>query len=499
MRISKSKFVAGVQCLKRLYFQVHRPELATTGSTEATEAVMEQGHQVGLVAQKAFPGGVLVAADHEHLDDAIRVTRKLVGKPEVPAVFEATFEYGGVLVRTDVLERRSRAAYRLIEVKSATGSKPHYAYDVGIQKYVLSGAGVNLEGTRLMYLNREYVFDGQEYDISRLFVMAEVPQEQIIGDAEISSHVENQLRVLGQPAPPDVEPGRQCTEPVLCEFYDHCNPDLPADHVSFLPRMRTEKVDDLISSGITSVHQIPDEFPLSETQRRAVDAVKSGKMWISPELGGELSTLRYPICFMDFETIFPALPRFAGMRPYDHVPFEWSVHRQERTDATMKRYDFLAESASDPRIPFLESLCQAVKAAGSIVVYNQGFEASRLDDLARWLPRHRAEIAQIKAKLWDLLAVVRCSVYHPAFGGSFSLKRVAAAILPDMSYDGLGVADGVQAGIAWTRLVDPATSPEEKDKLKRALLQYCGQDTLALARIVDVLVKQSRAPRSPAV
>ncbi len=128
MRISKSKFVAGVQCLKRLYFQVHRPELAT-GSSEATEAVMEQGHQVGVVAQKAFLGGVLVAADHEHLDDAIRVTRELVGNAEVPAIFEATFEYGGVLVRTDVLERRSRTSHRLIEVKSATGLKPHYASD----------------------------------------------------------------------------------------------------------------------------------------------------------------------------------------------------------------------------------------------------------------------------------------------------------------------------------------------------------------------------------
>ena len=135
MRISKSKFVAGVQCLKRLYFQVHHPELAT-GSSEATEAVMEQGHQVGVAAQKEFPGGVLVAADHEHLDDAVRITRELVGNAEVPAIFEATFEYGGVLVRTDVLERRSWTGYRLIEVKSATGLKPHYAYDIGIQKHV---------------------------------------------------------------------------------------------------------------------------------------------------------------------------------------------------------------------------------------------------------------------------------------------------------------------------------------------------------------------------
>ena len=492
MRISKSKFVAGVQCLKRVFFQVHRPELAT-GSTEATKAVMEQGQQVGLVAQKAFPGGVLVAADHEHLSDAIRVTRELVGNAEVPAIFEATFEYGGVLVRTDILERRSRTDFRLIEVKSATAPKPHYAYDIGIQKHVITGAGIKIEGTRLMHLNREYVFEGKEYDVSRLFVVAKIPKEQRISDAEISTRVDDQLRVLGQPTPPDVKPGKHCMEPVLCEFYDHCNPDFPSDHVSLLPRIRTEKVDDLLASGIMSVHQIPDDFPLSVTQRRVVDAMKTGKMWISAGLAGELSTLRYPICFMDFEAIFPALPKFRGMRPYDHLPFQWSVHRQERPGAAVEHYDFLAEDASDPRGPFLESLCRAVKAVGSIVVYNQGFEASRLDDLARWLPKRRSEIAVIKAKLWDLLPVIRRNVYHPAFGGSFSLKRVAAAILPDMNYDDLDVADGIQAVIAWGRFVDPATGAEAKVQLKRALLEYCGQDTLALARILDALMKQTRA------
>jgi predicted RecB family nuclease len=492
MRISKSKFVAGVQCLKRLYFEVHQPELAA-GSTEATEAVMEQGQQLSLEAQKAFPGGVLVAADHEHLGDAIGITRELVANAEVPAIFEAAFEHGGVLVRTDILERRSRAGYRLLEVKSSTAPKPHYAYDIGIQTRVLSGAGVKLEGTRLMHLNRNYVFDGREYDISRLFVTANIPKEQGVSDAEISKRLREQLRILGQPAPPDVKPGKQCKEPVECEFYNHCNPDLPSDHVSMLPRIRSEKVDDLLASGIMVIHEIPDDFPLSETQRRAVDAAKSGKMWISKKLGRELSTLRYPVCFMDFETIFPALPRFAGMRPYDQIPFQWSVHRQERAGEPIKRYDFLAESTSDTRVPFLESLCQAVKGAGNIVVYNEGFETARLDELLRWSPEYRPEITRIKAAMWDLLKVIRRNVYHPAFSGSYSLKSVLPALVPDMSYDDLGVAEGGQAGIAWGRLIDPATSVEEKDQLKRALLEYCGQDTLALARIVEVLMKQTRA------
>jgi predicted RecB family nuclease len=488
MRISKSKFVAGVQCLKRLYFQVHQPELAT-GSTEATRAVLDQGLQVGLVAQEAFPGGMLVSADHEHLDDAIRVTQELVKNPEVPAIFEATFDYGGVLVRVDVLERRGPETFRLVEVKSATGPKPHYAYDIGIQKYVLSGAGINLEGTRLIHLNREYVFDGQQYDVSRLFLVSEIPREQVINQAEISVRLDDQLRVLGEATPPSVKPGKQCSEPVLCEFYDYCNPGLRSDHVSLLPRIRTEKVDDLLASGIMSVQQIPDDFPLSETQRRVVDTMKSGKMWISSKLASELATLRYPICFMDFETIFPALPKFAGMRPYDHIPFQWSVHRQEQSGTPLQRYDYLAENASDPRVPFLELLCRAVKGAGSIVVYNEAFESSRLDELSRWLPEYRLAITGIKAAMWDLFAVIRRNVYHPAFGGSFSLKAVLPALVPDMSYDNLHVAEGSQAGIVWSRMINPEASAAEKIRLKQDLLDYCGQDTLALARILEVLIK----------
>jgi hypothetical protein len=217
--------------------------------------------------------------------------------------------------------------------------------------------------------------------------------------------------------------------------------------------------------------------------------MKSGKMWISSKLASELATLRYPICFMDFETIFPALPKFAGMRPYDHIPFQWSVHRQEQSGTPLQRYDYLAENASDPRVPFLELLCRAVKGAGSIVVYNEAFESSRLDELSRWLPEYRLAITGIKAAMWDLFAVIRRNVYHPAFGGSFSLKAVLPALVPDMSYDNLHVAEGSQAGIVWSRMINPEASAAEKIRLKQDLLDYCGQDTLALARILEVLIK----------
>jgi hypothetical protein len=488
MRISKSKFVAGVQCLKRLYLQVHQPGLAAEPD-EASKAVIEQGRQVGLVAQRAFPGGVMVEPGPKELVKAIKATRELVAKSEAPAIFEATFQHEGVLVRTDVLKRSGRFGHRLIEVKSATDVKPHYAYDIAIQRHVLTGAGVEIERASLMHLNREYVFDGKEYDVSELFVIAEVKAKDAVSEYEISDRLKEQFRILNQSKPPDIKPGKQCEDPVLCEFYDYCNPELPADHVSLLPRIQAKRVEELTAAGITSIKQIPATFPLSEGQQRAVDCVKSGKPFVSSQLADELDGLRYPLSFMDFETVFPALPRFAKMAPYDHIPFQWSVHRQEKPGGPLKHFGFLAENDLDPRLPFLESLCKVVMGAGNIVVYNQSFESSRLDDLARWLPAHASDIAAIKARLWDLLPVVRRDVYHPAFAGSFSLKSVLPAFLPEMTYETLEVAEGTSAGLTWTRLIDPATPSAEKRRQRRALLEYCKQDTLALAKLLEELRK----------
>lgn len=220
-----------------------------------------------------------------------------------------------------------------------------------------------------------------------------------------------------------------------------------------------------------------------------MDSVKSGKPFISPDLADEIENLKYPLCFMDFETVFPALPRFAKMAPYDHIPFQWSVHRQEKPGGPMKHFEFLAENDSDPRLPFVESLCKAVAGAGNIVVYNQGFESSRLDDLARWLPKYALAIEAIKGKMWDLVDVVRRNVYHPAFAGSFSLKSVLPAFVPEMTYETLEVSEGIAAGLAWAQFIDPVTPTKDKVRLKKALLEYCKQDTLALAKLLEVLRK----------
>src|ERR1039458_9270553 len=183
MRISKSKFVAGCQCLKRLYWQVHEPELAAEPDA-ATEAIMAQGHEVGLLARQLFPGGIEVGSDGG-LDQAIRTTRELVANPEVPAVFEGTFEHGSVLMRVDILHRRRDNRWRLIEVKSATSLKEENLDDVGIQKHVVSRSGLDLASVCLAHVNRSYVFSGGAIDPRQFFRIRNLTRRMEIGRAHV--------------------------------------------------------------------------------------------------------------------------------------------------------------------------------------------------------------------------------------------------------------------------------------------------------------------------
>ena len=202
---------------------------------------------------------------------------------------------------------------------------------------------------------------------------------------------------------------------MTCEFFDRCNPPRPDDHIGYLPRIHASAVEELGDMGVESIRNIPDDFELSEIQRRAATCVQTGEPWYDSEgLKTELATLKYPICYVDFETINPCVPRFAGMSPYDHLPFQWSVHVQREPRAEPEQHEFFATDASDPRREFIDSLCAALGKIGSIVVFNQQFEANRLSQLAGWLPESAGRIKEIQRRLWDLLPVIR--MYSPSRG-----------------------------------------------------------------------------------
>jgi predicted RecB family nuclease len=483
--ISKSKYMAGVQCLKRLYWQVHEPELGGSVPDAAAIAIMEQGREVGKLARQLFAGGVEVPfCDTEQ---AIRITRELIANPDVPAIFEAAFENGGVFVRVDILHRRRDNRWRLIEVKSTADLKEQHLDDVAIQCRVASRSGLDLASSCLAHVNRNYVFQGGTIDVRRFFKIRNLTRrvERLL--PKLTFQLRSEHRVLAMPNPPAIPPGPHCTNPVTCEFFDRCNLPLPDDHIGYLPRLHASAAEELEEMGVESIHDIPEDFSLTDRQRIACTSVQTGEPWFSAELGKELGSLKYPLYFMDFESINPAIPRFSGMRPFDQLPFQWSIHVQRQPEAETEHYEFLATDSGDPRREFITSLCSALGKTGSIVVYNQQFESQRLAELANWLPEYAGRIKRIQPRLWDLLPVVRNHVYHPAFAGSYSLKAVLPALGTEMSYKGMAVASGQDAGLAWETLKRGALNQVESDRIEKALLDYCGLDTLALVRLLEAL------------
>jgi hypothetical protein len=484
MLITKSKFLAGTQCLKRLYWIVHSPEMAAQRD-ESDQSIIEQGRQVGLLAQQMFLGGVTV--EGRDREEVIRMTRELIANPAVPAIFEGAFEHDDVFVRVDVLQRHQDQRWRLIEVKSTASVKDHHLADVAIQHRVVTGSGVDLAESCVAHVNRDYIYHGGLIDVHGLFKIKNLTQEIQGLQPEVGIQLQSEFRILTMSEAPQISAGRQCSDPYTCEFFEHCNPPLADDHILRLPRIHANTVAKLVALGVQSIHDIPESYPLTERLRHACTSVQMQKPWYGPELKDEVGKLTYPLYFMDFETINPCIPRFPGMRPYEQVPFQWSIHVQRQSDTTPEHFEFLADDTSDPRPAFISTLCDALGDSGSIVVYSQQFELQRLSELAFWLPEFSGRIKNIQGRLWDLLPLVRDHVYHPAFAGSFSLKSVLPALVPSMSYDDMTVADGQAAGLAWESLVQRGLDRIEHDRIRKALLAYCGQDTLGMVGIVRKL------------
>jgi predicted RecB family nuclease len=463
---------------------VHSPELAVQPD-ESVQSIIEQGRQVGLLAEQMYPGGVTVASRDR--EQAIRATRELIENRAIPAIFEGAFEDQDVFVRVDILQRGQDQRWRLVEVKSTTDVKDHHLYDIGIQHRVVTRSGVDVAASCLAHVNREYVYEGGPIDVHRFFSIRDLTRQVEGLQAELMVQLRSEFRVLAMPEAPNIPAGRHCSNPFTCEFFGHCNPPIPDDHILRLPRIHGSTVAKLVALGVQSIHDIPENYPLTGRLRRACTSVQTKTPWFSPEIGRELRKLKYPLYFADFETVNPALPRFVGMRPYDQIPFQWSVHVQRQPGAAPEHFEFLATDRSDPRTAFISAMCDALGDHGSIVVYHQQFESRRLADLATWLPKFSARIDKIQRRLWDLLPIVRNHVYHPAFGGSYSLKSALPALVPEMTYEGMDVSDGQVAGLVWERLITGACDEAERERRRKVLLEYCCQDTLGMVKLVELL------------
>ena len=481
--LSKSKLLAFRQCPKRLWLEIHQPGACEdSGATQATRAA---GHQVGDVARQIYDPqrrGQLIDPQAEGFDAAFARTQALLRSAQ--PIFEAGFRAEGALAFADVLLPVGKKKWRMVEVKSSTSVKDYHRDDAAVQSFLARASGVPLHSIALARIDSSWAYPGNG-DYQGLLVEEDLTEEAFARADEVRGWIANAHAIAARKRAPRTTTGDQCWEPYECGFIAHCQSQEPqAEHpVHWLPRPGGALKAHIEEQGTRDLCDVPDDL-LNATQQRVKAATLSGQTYFDQHAAAQaLAHHKLPGYFIDFETIQFAVPIWKGTRPYQQIPFQFSVHRLGRTGRATHQA-FLDLSGGNPARAFAQALIAACGERGPVFVYNAAFETTRIRELAERYPRLAPALQAINARVVDLLPVARQHYYHPRQQGSWSIKAVLPALCPNLRYDDLdGVQDGGAAQQAYLEAIAPATSAARKAELERQLLAYCRLDTWAMVRL----------------
>lgn len=477
--LSKSRILAGIQCPKQLYLKTYHPELAEEPA--GLQGIFDAGHRVGELARTFYPHGTLIGYD-KALNIALEETAALLAAPGNGALFEAAIQHDGVVVRTDVLEKGSEGV-RVVEVKSSASVKDYHVYDCAIQTWVLEKAGIPVECIALAHIDNTFVYGG-DGNYQGLLKQVDMTGEVRPLQEQVETWVNDFKEILAGPLP-EIKIGPHCRKPYDCVFLMHCRGTQSAYHVSMLPN-GGKVAQELLKEGIEDIREIPVGRLTNPTQEWVRRVTVAGQAELRDGAAVYLRGLPYPRYYLDFETIGPPIPIWAGTRPYQGLPFQWSCHI-EQADGELDHTEFLDPSGEPPMRLLAEALLATLGQGGPVFTYT-GFEKGVISGLADTFPDLAVSLNAVIERLVDLHKVTREHYYHPDMKGSWSLKAVLPTVAPDLRYDALGeVQDGSAAGVAYLELIDPATDKGRRNELADALREYCSLDTLALVRLARFL------------
>ena len=487
MRIlSKSKLLAFRQCPKRLWLEVYRPELLEYSSS--TKSNFSRGYQVGDLAQKLYDtagDGRIINFQEVGVEKAIEQSTELL-KGRQP-IFEAGFQACGALAFADVMLPVNPGSndWRMVEVKSSTSVKDYYRDDAAIQAFIARSMGISLVSISLAHINSRWVYSG-EGDYSGILVEEDLSQVAFSRSDEVCGWIRGAQTVLECELPPEIGTGAQCSAPHDCGFLNHCRSTEPqADKpLAWLPgRLSSNLIKHIQLDGLTEINDVPDDM-LNDKQLRVKEATISGVTYF--DLMGSTQALKeykLPAFFLDFETIQFAVPIWAGTRPYQQIPFQFSVHKLYKSGRATQ-IAFLDISGRDPRRAFSTKLIEVCENTGPIFVYNAAFEKTRIKEMADQFPELSLPLLALNERIVDLLPIARDCYYNPSQQGSWSIKAVLPALCPDLKYSELeGVQNGGMAMECFLEAIAVGTSSKRKQAIEKQLLAYCELDTYAMVRM----------------
>ena len=483
--LSKSSFIKGLQCEKHLYlYKYHYDEMDKL--SEMQKAIFKRGSNVGVLAQRLCPGGVVAAqGDPPNYDAALKRTKELING-DAQVIYEAAFMFNEVLSIADIVVIE-KGGMKVYEVKSSTSISETYLNDAALQYYVISSLGIRVKDFSIIYINNQYVRNG-DLNLQELFITESVLELILPLQKSVKQNVDRFKKLLLRKKMPDIDIGEHCHNPYTCGFYDYCRKHIPEDSIFDFSGMHLSKKYELYSNGIINLKDVPEDYPLNKNNEIQLDVFRSGKPLIDNKaIKSFLSDLNYPLYFMDFETFQPAVPLFDNSKPYQQIPFQYSVFLKRNKNNEAEHFEFLAESGSDPRKKFIESLLRVIKGKGDVLVYNKTFEITRLNEIARDFPEYADEIEKLISRIKDLMIPFQKKYYYaPEMKGSYSIKVVLPALVPELSYDDLDINEGGLASIGYESL-QTETDLMVIAEIKKQLLEYCKLDTLGMVKILEKL------------
>ncbi len=493
MYLSKSIYVRVWSCRKGAWISKYHPELIP--QDENTLARFRTGNEVGDLARSLFGAYVNVTAVKEDgsldLPGMIENTRAEMERG-TSVICEASFSWEGLYCAVDLL-RRNEDGWAIYEVKSSSdGMQDQYIADVSYQKYVLEHCGVNVTGVYLVCIDTSYVLEPEGLDLHGFFRINDLWEQAVKEQEKVPEVLQIAEKVLTSDREPPVELAEGCKD---CVYFSYCTRDLPSPNVFDLYRLAMKKKLEYYRQGLIGYEALEEAGVISNaTQKRQMDFALRDRGTYADVKGIRdfLSSLTYPLYFLDFETMQPAVPFCVGTHPFAQIPFQYSLHFIEQEDGELKHREFLAESGTDPRRAIAEALCRDIPSDVCVTAFNKAFECTRLKELAAVFPDLSEHLLAIEANIVDLLTPFQKGIYYKKeMGGSFSIKSVLPAICPndpELDYHALeGVHNGSEAMSVFPQI--QYMPPEEQARARANLLAYCRLDTLAMVKVWEELKK----------
>jgi hypothetical protein len=482
--LTKSKYLNGLQCLRLLWIAVNdkgrMPEVE-----EAQQKLFDEGHIVGNYAKKLFPNGIDIPI--EDFKGNLEQTKKLL--TENKPLFEPSFLVDRLYSRADILEP-TKEGWNIIEVKSSTEVKDVNRQDIAFQKYVYEKAGLKINKCFILHINNQYTKQG-EINLSELFAKEDVSQSVEEEIKLIPERVKLFLDIIDSKEP-TIKIGDFCGKPYECSMKSQCWAFLPKENCVFDLYRGGKKSWELFERNILAIKDIPENEKLNDKQQIQLKCEKTNRPHINLSAIQEFfKTLEYPLYFLDFETYQTAIPLYDGLRPYQQIPFQFSVHKIDK-NGKKTHFSFISAGSKDPRKKFVNAIKRKLGIKGSVIVYNQVFEEGRLKELGELFPLEKERIESIILRMRDLLIPFRnFDYYNRKQEGSASIKYVLPA-LTDMTYKGMEIANGAQASIRYAyithgKIDGTKAKREEIKKVRDDLKKYCQLDTEAMIEVMEKL------------